>query len=199
MKIAELFLEVLSGNSKVKISWEQQSPSKSLGYFTLDNKIVYGIRKIALSRDISKKDFDISFIVFGWFDNGVLNYSLLRDSLYPNSVLNVILSEINAELKIGKMVIFLAKRNNESEELYQKRFSFYDALLQLRARKYGYSAVTFENEQHEMVFCITSDKTASKLSKIEVLKLCYTLNSDDWLSFSNAKRVLTSLKRIDTQ
>src|SRR5574343_637484 len=191
MKIKELF-EILIGNSKIDIQWEHAS-NKSIGYFTLDNKIVYGIRKILVNGETINQETDIVFIDFGWFENGQLNYELIGNSLYPTSVLNAVYSVIKEELLANKIIIFVAKQNSESEEIYKKRFSFYDNLVQLRARKYNYQAIQFENEENEIVFCLSKHKLPGKL---EILKLCNKFNDEGWLSFSNAKRVITSLKRV---
>lgn len=190
MKIKELF-EILQGNSKIEIQWEQQSQSKKVGYFSLDNKIVYGIRKIEIDGNEIGYD-NLTFIDFGWFDNGVLKYDLLHTSLYPSSVLNTVFSAVKDELLSEKTVVFVAKKNKEKEETYHKRLAFYDSMVQLRSRKYEYENIQFENEDNETVFCLSRQKLPSKLS---VLNLCRKLNDSSWLSFANAKRVLTSLKR----
>ena len=188
----ELF-EMLKGDSKIPIQWEVYSGNQNRGFFTIDNKIVYGIRKISIIKEKSKLKKDIIYFDFGNFVNGEIQFNLLKKSLYPASVMNYVMTEMKKTIQENpdKIIIFSSKRNNESQDDYDKRTNFYSAILNINARQNDYQTLEFDNLEHEHVFC--ASKESLNVSKIDLIKVCSNLQ-DDWLNFSNAKRVLKSLK-----
>lgn len=187
----ELF-EMLRAESRIKIEWEQKTAAQKLGYFTIDKKVIYGIRRIIVPAKELNITNDLIFFDFGYFLNGELKYDLLKKLLHPIQVINTVMTEVRKDVvNTDNIVVFVAKRGIDSNEDYESRAAFYSSLLSLNSRKYGYETQEFDNGD-EKVFCLCTKP--KRINKLDVLKVCKKLSDKSWLDIGHAKRVLRSLK-----
>jgi hypothetical protein len=167
-----ILFEILKSIFSSNIQWEQQNSILRVGYFSIDNEIVYGIRETRISHkeiDYASIRHDIVFVDFGYFLNGNLKYNLLKQSTYPLKVLGIINSEITKVAK-DNIVIFFSKRGEDDDNSYNKRTSFYERMVTLNSGQRGYTSKVIKLNSDETMFMI-SKQDVSQISKKDLAKL----------------------------
>lgn len=179
----KLLLEIVFNKSAVQTYWDKIDDESSIGYFSpTDSKDdVYFINV----KHGKLKNLNTLIFSFGFFVDGKAESSLTKRNDNQYKIFATVIKEINAIVKkLNKenlVILFTAKKENDSEEDYQRRVSLYSLLAESQQKILGFGLMRLETEEGKL-FCLVNQN----VSKLSILKI---LSDAKLLSLANVKQL----------
>lgn len=157
--------ELLQGDSPIELSWSIVSSAKKIAEFKTSDEI-FGISltNFKTKNDPMFPDLDYNLLIVSFGskkEEGKYSHKLKRTSSFPASVLNTVITAIKSELKDDQILIFSAKRSEDSEEEFKKRKRFYEILSKMYERK-GYNLEIVETSEENKFFFLSKEELVRK-------------------------------------
>lgn len=179
----KMLLEIAFGKSAVATYWEHIDAFTSVGYFspTDDPKDVYFIN--VKHRNLGS--LTALIFSFGFFVDGEEQLNLTKRNEHQFKIFATVIKEISLivskSAKENLVILFSAKRENDSEEDYQSRISLYSLLAETQQKRIGFGLGRLETKEGKLFYLTNLD-----IPKIKVLKI---LSDADLLSLINIKQL----------